>query len=83
MHGSSCGSGVTPCVGFARNHPFIDGNKRTAIIVAAGVFLPLNGDEITAANEEVVRVMLGVADGSIAEQRMAAWFREWLRPMGG
>jgi death-on-curing protein len=66
-------------VGIARNHAFVDGNKRTAIIVAAGVFLPLNGYEITATNEEVVRVMLTVADGSMSETELAAWFREWMR----
>jgi death-on-curing protein len=70
-------------VGIARNHAFVDGNKRTAIIVAAGAFLPMNGYEITATNEEVVTVMLAVADGSISEQNLAAWFREWMRPVGG
>jgi len=69
--------------GIARNHAFVDGNKRTAIIVAAGVFLPLNGYEITATNEEVVRLMLGVADGSISEQDMAARFREWMGLVDG
>jgi death-on-curing protein len=68
-------------VGIARNHAFVDGNKRTAIIVAAGAFLPLNGYEITATNEEMVRVMLTVADGSISEPDMAAWFREWMHPL--
>jgi len=69
-------------VGIARNHAFVDGNKRTAIIVAAGVFLPVNGYEITATNEEVVRVMLAVADGSMPEVKLAAWIREWMRPVG-
>jgi death on curing protein len=68
-------------VGIARNHAFVDGNKRTAIVVAAGVFLPLNGYELTAANEEIIRVMLGVADGSLPEDKQAAWFREWMRPI--
>jgi death-on-curing protein len=68
-------------VGIARNHAFVDGNKRTAIVVAAGVFLPLNGYELTAANEEIIRVMLGVADGSLPEDKLAAWFREWMCPI--
>jgi death-on-curing protein len=62
-------------VGIARNHAFIDGNKRTALVVAAGVFLPLNGYKLTASDGETVRVMLLVADGSMVEQKLALWFR--------
>ena len=62
-------------VGIARNHAFIDGNKRTALVVAAGVFLPLNGYKLTASDGETVRVMLTVAEGSMAEQELALWFR--------
>lgn len=62
-------------MGIARNHAFIDGNKRTALVVAAGVFLPLNGYKLTASDGETVRVMLTVADGSMAEQELASWFR--------
>jgi death on curing protein len=68
-------------VGIARNHAFVDGNKRTAIVVAAGVLLPINGYELTASNEELVRAMLAVADGSLAESELAAWFRQWMRPI--
>jgi death on curing protein len=66
-------------LGIARNHAFVEGNKRTAVVVAAGVFLPLNGYELTATNAEIVRVMLAVADGSMPETSLAAWFREWMR----
>ncbi len=62
-------------VGIARNHAFFDGNKRTALIVSAGVFLPLNGYRLTASDGETVRVMLSVAEGSMAEQELALWFR--------
>ena len=68
-------------VGIARNHAFIDGNKRTALVVAAGVFLPLNGYKLTASDGETVRVMLSVADGSMAEQELALWFREHSAPL--
>lgn len=68
-------------MGIARNHAFVDGNKRTAIVAAAGVFLPLNGFELTASNEEIVRVMLAVADGSMPEEALAGWFRDWTRPI--
>lgn len=63
-------------VGIARNHPFLDGNKRTAIVVAAGVFLPLNGYELAASNSDIVRVVLGVAAGLISEPELTAWFRK-------
>lgn len=68
-------------VGIARNHPFLDGNKRTAIVVAGGVFLSLNGYELMADNTEVVRTMLGVADGQISEAELAAWFRTYMREL--
>lgn len=60
--------------GIARNHPFIDGNKRTAF-VAAAVFLLDNGYEIDAAEEAVVTVMLGVSDGTFSESKLASWLR--------
>lgn len=60
--------------GIARNHPFIDGNKRTAF-VAAAVFLLDNGYEIDAAEEAVVTVMLGVSDSTFSESKLASWLR--------
>ena len=66
-------------VGIARNHPFLDGNKRTAIVVAGGVFLPLNGYELVADNREIVRVMLPVAEGLMADAELAAWFRTYMK----
>ena len=68
-------------VGIARNHAFMGGNKRTALVVAAGVFLPLNGYKLTASDGETVRVMLTVADGSTAEQELALWFRTHTIPV--
>jgi death on curing protein len=62
-------------VGIARNHPFLDGNKRTAFVVAAGVFLPLNGYWLIASGGEKVRVMLSVANASMPEDELASWFR--------
>lgn len=70
-------------MGIARNHPFVDGNKRTAIVVAAGAFLSPNGYQLVATNEDLARTMLAVADGSLPEERLAAWFREWMRPLRG
>jgi death-on-curing protein len=58
----------------ARGHVFLDGNKRTGHAVAA-VFLISNGLEHAAPEEEVVAAMIGVADGSLSEPELAAWFR--------
>ncbi len=69
-------------IGVARNHAFIDGNKRTALVVAAGVFLPLNGYTLTASDGETVRVMLSVADGTMSEEELASWFRANIRQLG-
>jgi death-on-curing protein len=66
-------------VGIARNHPFLDGNKRTAIVEAGGVFLPLNGYELVADNREIVRVMLAVAEGLMPDAELAAWFRTYMK----
>lgn len=68
-------------VGIARNHPFLDGNKRTAIVVAGGVFLPLNGYELVADNREIVRVMLAVAEGLVDDAELAAWFRTYMKAL--
>ena len=69
------GLAASYAVGIARNHAFIDGNKRTALVVAAGVFLPLNGYKLTASDGETVRVMLSVADGTMPADELATWFR--------
>ncbi len=58
--------------GIARNHPFVDGNKRTAL-VAAATFLLLNGYELAAPEAEAVGVILRLADGSVDEGALAAW----------
>jgi death on curing protein len=60
--------------GLAKNHPFADGNKRTAFVVMA-TFLELNGMALAASEEDAVLTMVGVADGSISEARLAAWLR--------
>jgi death-on-curing protein len=60
--------------GLARNHPFIDGNKRTAF-VAAEVFLDLNGMTLTASDEDCVLTMLRLAAGEIDEDAFADWLR--------
>jgi death on curing protein len=60
--------------GIARNHPFLDGNKRTAF-VAMELFLVLNGYELLANDVECVMTMLAVASDEIAEAELAEWIR--------
>ena len=60
--------------GLARNHPFADGNKRTAFVVAT-LFLALNGFELTATDADSILTFLGLAAGDLDEARLAAWFR--------
>ena len=66
--------------GLARNHGYVDGNKRTAFM-AAYVFLGLNGLDLDAEEPEVVTTMERVADGRVTEKRLADWIRANLRPV--
>lgn len=61
--------------GLARNHPFVDGNKRTAA-VACELFLVLNDAILEATNVELYPVYLALAEGSLSETE----FADWLRP---
>ncbi len=61
--------------GIARNHPFVDGNKRTALVAAEG-FLGLNGFDLAATDVEAVSVFLSLAAGEMTEEQLAAWFEQ-------
>ena len=63
----------------AKNHPFIDGNKRTAY-VALETFLALNGMVFPASDAEAVVAMLDMASGDMGEDEFTAWVREHARP---
>lgn len=63
--------------GLARNHGFVDGNKRTAWVVAR-VFLEDNGHQLHFDVTGAIRIMEGTAAGSVAESELAAWFRQRL-----
>jgi len=65
--------------GIARNHPFVDGNKRTAF-VAAELFLLLNGLELLASDAGCVTTMLVVAASQMDEATFARWLREHSQP---
>ncbi len=66
--------------GIAKNHPFIDGNKRTAYVVMR-TFLCVNGSDIDAAPEDKYLTILHLAEGSIDEQELAEWIRKHLIKM--
>ena len=61
--------------GIARNHPFVDGNKRTALIVAES-FVDLNGALLAATEAELVVQILALATGESSEDELAEWLRE-------
>jgi death-on-curing protein len=64
-------------LGLARNHPFIDGNKRTAFVVME-LFLSLNGWILDADDAECISTMESVAAGGLPEKDLAAWLRSHL-----
>ena len=66
--------------GIARNHPFIDGNKRTAL-ASMIVFLGLNGSDLDAPQESATAIMLSLAAGEIAEDGLARWIADHIRPL--
>jgi death on curing protein len=65
---------ATYAFGIARNHPFVDGNKRTAAVVSE-TFLVLNGYALNASDAELVVAFLALAAGDLTEEELADWFR--------
>jgi death-on-curing protein len=65
--------------GIARNHPFVDGNKRTALVVAR-TFLILNGVDLEATQDDKVLTFLNLAEGAISEEDLADWIRKRIHP---
>ncbi|WP_396267633.1 type II toxin-antitoxin system death-on-curing family toxin [Ideonella sp.] len=65
--------------GLAKNHPFVDGNKRTAF-VAMELFLLCNGYVLTASDPQCVLTMLAVAAGEMSEEALAKWLRQHIHP---
>lgn len=63
--------------GIARNHPFVDGNKRTAWIVAR-LFSGLNGGALIFDKEDAYRAVMALAAGDLSEEASASWFRDRL-----
>ena len=67
--------GASYAFGIAKNHPFVDGNKRTAF-VACRLFLSRNGYTIHATQEDKYQTFLALAAGELSEEQLAAWLRE-------
>ena len=65
--------------GIARNHPFVDGNKRTAWVVCR-VFLDVNGLAFSASDEDKYTAMLALAAGDLSEEDFANWLRKSCKP---
>jgi death on curing protein len=60
--------------GIIRNHPFVDGSKRTGFVVGV-LFLEMNGYRLTASEEDATQAVLGLAEGTLDEAAFLAWLR--------
>jgi len=63
--------------GILRNHPFVDGNMRTGLIIA-NVFLLDNGHDTAASDADLLRMIAALADGSATEAQFSDWLRTTL-----
>jgi death-on-curing protein len=59
--------------GISSNHPFVDGNKRTALVVSFA-FLEVNGISVIAKQEDAYNTILALAAGELSEEQLALWF---------
>ena len=62
------------------NHPFVDGNKRSAV-AAAELFLSINGQMVMASDKELELITLSAAEGKVEAEALGIWFRQRLRPL--
>jgi death on curing protein len=61
--------------GLAKNHPFVDGNKRTAFTIGT-LFLELNGYRLEATEVDAAITFVGVASGTLSEEELSVWFEK-------
>jgi death on curing protein len=61
--------------GIVKNHPFVDGNKRTPLVVAFA-FLDLNGKEVNASEEDVYNIFIDLAAGKLSERQLTKWIEQ-------
>jgi death on curing protein len=74
-----CALAAAYAFGVARNHPFVDGNKRTAWVLSR-LFLALNGVTISFASDDAITTVLALAAGELSEDELADWFRGHASP---
>jgi death on curing protein len=67
------------CTGIVKNHPFIDGNKRTGVLCAV-VFLGINGVELSFDEATIVAMIYGLAASEVTELQLADWLRSSALP---
>ena len=72
-----CALAAAYAYGIARNHPFADGNKRTAWVFAR-LFLRLNGQTLAFAPRDAIDIVLALAASELSEDELADWFRQHL-----
>ena len=72
-----CALAAAYAFGIARNHPFVDGNKRSAWVLAR-LFLRLNGQGLAFAEADALATVLALAAGELSEDELADWFRQHL-----
>ena len=72
-----CALAAAYAYGIARNHPFTDGNKRTAWVLAR-LFLMLNGQALSFTPRMAIDLVLALAAGELSEDELADWFRRHL-----
>jgi death on curing protein len=65
-------------IGIIRNHPFLDGNKRTGFVIGV-LFLEINGYHFNATEEAAAQIILGLAAGTVDDDAFAAWMRANVR----
>jgi death-on-curing protein len=72
--------GALYTAGIVRNHPFVDGNKRTGFVIGV-LFLELNGYKFTASEEDATEAVLGLAAGTMSEHAFTPWMGENAKPL--
>jgi death-on-curing protein len=65
--------------GIARNHPFVDGNKRTALVLSL-LFLRLNDWQLNCSPDDLYETFMKLAEGSLSEENLCSWFVEHTNP---